>query len=309
MSLLRNIVAVILFATFPLNSSAHNASSDVTTLDATDIKTRNTLSKNEIEIISRDVDETGIASAWQSHTFYIKADVKTITNHRWEYKLPLENGEYEIAATSSDAEFTIPPITNEYKYKHITEGYVCGQITFEGMKGDANVHGTYNLTLDLKPHILETKIISIALSPRNPEYYDILIDVWYEGSCYVHSTIEEEYSPIVNTLFSDEPDYTRLEFTDVDLSGYALVSISVRNAYGSDSTTIKIPSETPSTQISSIADKTNERLLDIMVFSPSGAFLGYAKSFDELKNFSENLLILRLQYDKGDTKTIKYLNK
>lgn len=309
MSLLRNIVAVILFATFPLNSSAHNASSDVTTLDATDIKTRNTLSKNEIEIISRDVDETGIASAWQSHTFYIKADVKTITNHRWEYKLPLENGEYEIAATSSNAEFTIPAITNGDKYKHTTEGHVYGQITFEGIADNRSVQGTYRLTLDLKPHILETKIISIAPSPRNPEYYDILIDVWYEGSCYVHSTIEEEYSPVVNTLFSDAPDYTRLEFTDVDLSGYALASITVRNAYGSDSTTIKIPSETPSTQISSITDKTNERLLDIMVFSPSGAFLGYAKSFDELKNFSENLLILRLQYDKGDTKTIKYLNK
>ena len=309
MSPLRNFVAVILFATFQINGSAQNGAGNGTTLDAADAQAMNTLSENEIEIIGGDVDDAGIASAWQSHTFYIKAEGKAITNHKWEYKLPLENGEYEIATTSSDAEFTIPPITNEYKYKHTTEGYVCGQITFEGMTGDTNVHGTYNLTLDLKPHILETKIISIAPSLRNSEYYDIIIDVWYEGSSYVQSTIEEEYSPIVNTLFSDAPNYTRLEFTDVDLSGYALVNIIVRNDYGSDSTAIKIPGHTPSTQISSITDKTNERLLDIKVFSPSGAFLGNAKSFEELKKFSENLLILRLQYDKGDTKTIKYLNK
>lgn len=283
---------------------------DETTLDLLNTMGWNMFNNKEIKIIGKGIDDTGITSAYQNHTFYIKADGMTITNHKWEYKLPLKNGGYEIVATSSEVEFVIPAITNEDKYEHTIEGDICGQIIFEGMADNTSVRSTYNLTLELKPHILKTNIISISPSPRNADYYDVVIDVYYEGCHYVHSTIEEEYSSIVNTAFSDTPYYTRISFTDVDLWGYAWVSITLRNEYGNDNTVIEIQRpESVTYYTSSDIKDIKQNSCNIKIFSPSGIFLGNIKDTDELKNFAKGLLILKFQDEKGHSKILKYMHK
>lgn len=49
--------------------------------------------------------------------------------------------------------------------------------------------------------------------------------------------------------------------------------------------------------------------MEISVFTPSGILLGKVDGWDKLKDFSKGLLILKICDDKGNPRTIKYMNK
>ena len=264
---------------------------------------------NNIKIAGEGINDTGVASAYQSHTFSIQTDNTETTEHQWEYKLPLATGGYETVATSSDTEFTTPSITDEEKYKHTIDGDIRGLITFTGKSNGGNITSTYCLTSELKPHILSANIISTTKNPKSPDYYDIVVEVHYEGSNYLHSTIEEEHSSIVNTVFSNTPYYTRLTFTDVDLYGSAQVTITARNDYGSDTAVLEIPSITSSIDNVLPDIDTGTDYSSIKVFTPSGLYLGDAENINEIGKFNKGLLVLKMQDKGGRIKAIKYINK
>lgn len=221
----------------------------------------------------------------------------------------MATGGYETVATSSDAEFTTSAITDEEKYKHTIDGDIRGLITFTGKSNGESVTGTYSLTSELKPHILSANIISITKNPKSPDYYDIVVEVHYEGGNYLHSTIEEEHSSIVNTVFSDTPYYSRLTFTDVDLYGNAQVTLTARNDYGSDTAVLEIPSITSSIDNVLPGIDASTDYSSIKIFTPSGIYLGNAENINEIGKFNKGLLILKLQDKSGRTKTVKYINK
>lgn len=261
---------------------------------------------NDIKIVGRGIDDTGITSAYQSHTFYVESEDMPVTNYHWEYKLPLVSGGYETVATSQNAEFVIPAIADgdEDKYEHTTGGDIRGLISFEGTDNGKQVTSTYNLTLGVKPRILRTSIVSIAPNPRNELYYDVTVDVCYEGSHYLHASLEEEFGSFAFALFSETPYYSRLTFTDIDLSGLAWVNFVVRNDYGNDTAVLEIPSMPTSIIVNDICSST-----EISVFTPSGILLGKVDGWDQLKDFSKGLLILKICDDNGNSRTIKYMNK
>ena len=195
------------------------------------------------------------------------------------------------------------------QHKHSIDSDIRGLITFTGKSNGENVASTYCLTSELKPHIISANIISKTKNPKSPDYYDIVVEVHYEGGNYLHSTIEEEHSSIVNTVFSDTPYYTRLTFTGVDLYGNAQVTLTARNDYGCDTAVLKIPSITSS--INNVIPSIDERTgySSIKIFTPSGLYLGDAENINEIGNFSKGLLILKMQDKSGRIKAIKYINK
>lgn len=261
-----------------------------------------------IEIIGEGIDDTGITSAYSPHKFYIKENGLAITNHEWEYQLPLKNGGYETVATSSEQQFTIPAISDGNKYEHTIEGDIRGLISFKGLAGGAAIKGTYNLTLELKPHILSAQITSISPNANNENSYDAVVDVYYEGSHYVHSYVEEEHSEIARTFYSDKPYYTQLKITDIDSGGCAWVNITIRNDYGSDNVVLEI-SNSDIDKWAGINKNDFYRNQIIKVYSSKGYFIGTVKSKDELKQYEKGLLILKLYDNDGVVKTMKYINR
>lgn len=221
----------------------------------------------------------------------------------------MATGGYETVATSSDAEFTTPSITNEEKYKHSIDSDIRGLITFTGKSNGENVASTYCLTSELKPHIISANIISKTKNPKSPDYYDIVVEVHYEGGNYLHSTIEEEHSSIVNTVFSDTPYYTRLTFTGVDLYSSAQVTLTARNDYGSDTAVLEIPSIASSIDNILPGIDASTDYSSIKVFTISGQYLGNAESINQIGKFDKGLLILKMQDKNGRIKAVKYINK
>lgn len=193
-----------------------------------------TVNAQNIEIVGEGLGKTGIASAYQSHRFYLKENGMTISERHWKYELPLKNGGRETVKVSNGIDFTIPAITDENKYAHTIEGDICGTITCEAKSGNTYMTATYNVTLELKPHIISTDILSITPSKDHPYLYDILFNVRYEGSHYLYTTVTEEYNSSFQPFFSDVPYYANLNLTNIDLDGPVWIEVTVRNEYGSD---------------------------------------------------------------------------
>lgn len=265
--------------------------------------TTNLAHSQKTMIGSPGIDKNGITSAYKSHRFHILSDSTKITNHKWTYKLPLTNGEYETICTSSDTLFQIPAISDEDKYVHTSEGYIRGLISFTGLSAGNMVENTYRLTLELKPHILKAKIVSITPCDYDHTYYDVLLDIYYEGAHYLYVTVEEEHSSVVKTFDSDKPYYTQLKLTDIDSWDNALINITVRNKYGNDNLQLLIPSDSLVTSINH-NEKTSD--LTIKVYNSSGVFLGKIASIDDLKKMDHGLFILKWINQKGlVVKTLK----
>ena len=259
-----------------------------------------------IEIIGENIDGTGIASAYQQYRFYIKPNGMNITNYNWEYKLPLKSGGYEAVSTSSNSDFIIPAISNEEKYEHTIEGDIQGIIKFRGTVNGQDVQSSYNITLELKPHILDVKLIEISNDPNNDGYYDAVVDVAYEGSHYLYAYVEEEYSSSAQTYSSDTPYYTRLKITNIDSWGFALINITIRNEYGNDDFILELPAQASiSSGLNSKALKTSNPIY-IKVYDLEGRYLGRVNRYCDVKSFGRGLFVLKVYNGRGMYKIIKY---
>lgn len=96
-----------------------------------------------------------------------------------------------------------------------------------------------------------------------------------------------------------------MTFTDIDLTDGASVEVYAENAYGRDTAVIEIPPKGSA----SITDVESHRIADISVYSAAGALLGKTDGMDGLKSFGKGMLILKIKYDGGEVKTVKYVNR
>lgn len=199
-------------------------------------------SVGNVVIACDDIDATGIASAYKIYTFYLKANRYKISEYDWMYRLPLKNGGYEIVAYSKEKEFTIPSIDNESKYLHTMEGDIAGEIVFEGRTTDGNLlTNTYNLTIELKPHILNVTFLSITPNESNEYFCDVAMNVQYEGCHSVHTTLVEEGFSTIRTGTSTIPYTANFYFKNVNFYDASWVEINVSNEYGTESKIFTIP--------------------------------------------------------------------
>lgn len=264
----------------------------------------------DFRIVGRDIDETGIASAYTNHTFYIQSTGMNITNHSWEYRLPLKSGGYVTIATATSQEFTIPAIINADIYEQTLEGDIRGVITFTGLYDNEEIKDTYNITLELEPCILSAEVVDISQSDNYDDFYNAIVDVYYTGCHYLYAYVEEEYSSYMNTYYSDRPYYTQLRLNDIDGYGYAWINIVVRNNYGSDNVILEIPYQTFATRsIKEINMINNNDYAKIEVWDIDGKYYGSITTIKDLQKFDNDMLILKLYNDSGLLRTVKYIRK
>lgn len=197
-----------------------------------------------IAIESDDIDSTGIASAYVQHTFHLTGDTNGLTSYHWTLELPLMSG--GMSTTHSyGTTFTVPAITNDSNYKCTSDGCIEGKISFNGISGANSVNAEYHLMLELKPRILQPKLVNITPCDYDEDYYDADLYVSYYGSHYLFVTTEEELSTFQASYYSATPYYACIHLTDIDSWGDTWVTITARNAYGSKSISIVIPAVTP----------------------------------------------------------------
>lgn len=222
-------------------SNASNLIVDDATIDVLNgLGWKYSKSDQTLQIKCDDIDDTGVASAYSQHTFYIKTNSGAPSSYCWVASFPLKDGRYETINSNSER-LVIPAVIDEDKYVHTLDGDIRVVISFSGMLFGKAVNCNYSLTLELKPHILSAAISSRTPSRTDNTYNDYTIDVRYEGSGSLDAYVEEEFSSMTKTAFSNVPYFTKVKFYDIDAYGNALFTIRVENKYGYDEYTIEQP--------------------------------------------------------------------
>ena len=258
-----------------------------------------------LKIVCERIEEDGFASAYESYNFSIENNTNhSISEPQWTYTLPLKSGGETIIATSQNDIFTIPIVESKDLYDIDADHCISGRIVFSCIIDGEESVASYNIMLDLKPHIISYSEIIKTVNETNTAY-SIDFTVRYVGSDFLRVGVREEYSPSLIMQTIEEPLVAHVCRSGINTFDCAWVWLHVYNEYGEDEVIITLESDI--TGIQTIhSDFVNASV--IKIYTKEGKYMMQITNWDDLKELNQEIYILQLCNKEGiPFKTIKYL--
>lgn len=258
-----------------------------------------------LKIVCERIEEDGFASAYESYNFSIENNTNhSISEPQWTYTLPLKSGGETIIATSQNDIFTIPIVESKDLYDIDADHCISGKIVFSCFIDGEESVASYNIMLDLKPHIISYSEIIKTVNETNTAY-SIDFTVRYVGSDFLEVGVREEYSPFLEIQTIEEPLVAHVCRSGINTFDCAWVWLHVYNEYGEDEVIITLESDI--TGIQTIhSDFVNASVINI--YTKEGKYMMQITNWDDLKELNQEIYILQLCNKEGiPFKTIKYL--
>lgn len=263
-----------------------------------------------LKIVCERIEEDGFASAYESYSFSIENNTDhSISEPQWTYTLPLKGGGEFIIATSPNDIFTIPIVESKDLYDIDADHCISGRIVFRGIIDGEESVASYNIMLDLKPHIISYSEIIKTVNETNTAY-SIDFTVRYVGSDFLRVGVREEYSPSLIMQTIEEPFVAHVYRSSINAFNYAWVWLHVYNEYGEDEITITLKNLIGDSDITGVqtihSDFVNASV--IKIYTKEGKYMMQITDWDNLKELNQEIYILQLCNKDGiPFKTIKYL--
>ena len=258
-----------------------------------------------LKIVCGRIEEDGFASAYESYNFSIENNTNhSISEPQWTYTLPLKSGGETIIATSQNDIFTIPIVESKDLYDIDADHCISGKIVFSCFIDGEESVASYNIMLDLKPHMISYSEIIKTVNETNTAY-SIDFTVRYVGSDFLEVGVREEYSPFLEIQTIEEPLVAHVCRSGINTFDCAWVWLHVYNEYGEDEVIITLESDI--TGIQTIhSDFVNASVINI--YTKEGKYMMQITNWDDLKELNQEIYILQLCNKEGiPFKTIKYL--
>ena len=258
-----------------------------------------------LKIVCERIEEDGFASAYESYSFSIENNTDhSITEPQWTYTLPLKGGGEFIIATSPNDIFMIPIVESKDLYDIDVDHCISGRIVFRGIIDGEEAIVSYNIMLDLKPHIISYSEIIKTVNETNTAY-SIDFTVRYVGSDFLRVGVREEYSPSLIMQTIEEPFVAHVRRSGINTFDCAWVWLHVYNEYGEDEVVITLESDITGVQTIH-SDFVNASI--IKIYTKEGKYMMQITDWDNLKELNQEIYILQLCNKDGiPFKTIKYL--
>ena len=258
-----------------------------------------------LKIVCERIEEDGFASAYESYSFSIENNTDhSISEPQWTYTLPLKGGGETIIATSQNDIFTIPIVESKDLYDIDADHCISGRIVFRGIIDGEESIVSYNIMLDLKPHIISYSEIIKTVNETNTAY-SIDFTVRYVGSDFLRVGVREEYSPFLEIQTIEEPLVAHVRRSGINTFDCAWVWLHVYNEYGEDEVIITLESDITGVQTIH-SDFVNASV--IKIYTKEGKYMMQITNWDDLKELNQEIYILQLCNKDGiPFKTIKYL--
>ena len=194
-----------------------------------------------IIITSDDVDGTGHASAYHSHSFKVECNGYTLSDPSWELILTLADGSPEtITLTDDNLSCNTCPISNINRYEITSDGNIEGILKFTGYAdGEKISSAPFSILFALRPVIDYATIERIE---DNSPYasYNAYYSVKYHGASKIKVSVEEEYGSKLKTQFIHEP-YIAHGVAEYIAARYcAWIDFTASNDYGKTVYTIEL---------------------------------------------------------------------
>ena len=192
-------------------------------------------------ITGNDIPESGLASAYISHSFRIDGEgIGNITDGKWAFVLPSSNGEETVVKSAEDGlTFDIDSLSNPDDFTISKDGIICGKIRFSGILDGQAVDLQLDVTIDLKPLI--SNVTCETQKIEGYDSYNAFCSAEYKGADYVYVGVEEEYGSCKLTQFLQKPYSGRFVCRDITSPYYAWIDIEAVNKYGRTVYTIELP--------------------------------------------------------------------
>ncbi|MBX9188932.1 hypothetical protein HCG69_12770 [Bacteroides sp. K03] len=258
-----------------------------------------------LKIVCGRIEEDGFASAYESYNFSIENNTNhSISEPQWTYTLSLKSGGETIIATSQNDIFTIPIVESKDLYDIDTDHCISGKIVFSCFIDGEESVASYNIMLDLKPHIISYSEIIKTVNETNTAY-SIDFTVRYVGSDFLEVGVREEYSPFLEIQTIEEPLVAHVRRSGINTFDCAWVWLHVYNEYGEDEVIITLESDITGVQTIH-SDFVNASVINI--YTKEGKYMMQITNWDDLKELNQEIYILQLCNKEGiPFKTIKYL--
>ena len=212
-------------------------------------------------------------------------------------------GEFIIATSPNDI-FTIPIVESKDLYDIDADHCISGRIVFRGIIDGEESVVSYNIMLDLKPHIISYSEIIKTVNETNTAY-SIDFTVRYVGSDFLEVGVREEYSPFLEIQTIEEPLVAYVRRSGINTFDCAWVWLHVYNEYGEDEVIITLESDITGVQTIH-SDFVNASV--IKIYTKEGKYMMQITDWDNLKELNQEIYILQLCNKEGiPFKTIKYL--
>ena len=261
--------------------------------------------QSDLKIVCERIEEDGFASAYESYSFSIENNTNhSISEPQWTYTLPLKGGGETIIATSQNDIFTIPIVESKDLYDIDADHCISGTILFSCIIDGEESVASYNIMLDLKPHIISYSEIIKTVNETNTAY-SIDFTVRYVGSDFLEVGVREEYSPFLEIQTIEEPLVAHVCRSGINTFDCAWVWLHVYNEYGEDEVIITLESDITGVQTIH-SDFVNASV--IKIYTKEGKYMMQITDWDDLKELNQEIYILQLCNKEGiPFKTIKYL--
>lgn len=185
------------------------------------------------QIKSEDVPDSGAASAYENHWFYIDKDIGAIKDPCWELSMPLADGSIrKLMLPDEDLTCCIPPIYNEEEYNININGDIECSLKFYGfIEGKRVKSYPFKICLELKPFI-ESATIEKITSHFPEDFYDAHFKVKYKGADYIMVFLEEEYGSSLPTQIIRGSDIATGVVEYITAPFCAWIHFEAENKYG-----------------------------------------------------------------------------
>lgn len=267
---------------------------------------------DNFQIKGNDIPESGITSAYTSHSFYIEGNnTDDIKNGEWSFWLPssVDGSDILIKTTDGGSVFNIEPIVENESYQVSVNGDIYGKIVFTGIFNGKNIKLQYNITLELKPLISDVSFVK--QKNKGKDSYNVSCKVDYTGANYLFVTLEEEYGSTLRSQFVREPYLAHFSCKNITSPYYAWIDIIAENKYGKELYTIELPPYVEQPMKSDLKRLDSKRIYgdfsEIKVFNTDGHYLKAINDFSAPLSLSPGIYILEFYQNEEKVKTSKLL--
>lgn len=213
-----------------------------------------------ISITSDDVPDTGITSAYTSHSFKVNIPSGAVNLPQWKLVLPLKNGNNDIIEIPDEGfRCIVPAIENEGNYLINSEGDIEASLQFKCNLNDKEISAhPFRMSLELKP-MIDYAILTDSVVGDYNIFYDYKFKVKYRGIDRIRVTVEEQYSPVLQPITIKEPYIAYGELKHINRGYWSWIDFEVLNEYGKSVYTITLP---PNGNYKPVKAKIDEDNLD-----------------------------------------------
>lgn len=257
--------------------------------------------ENSLKIMAKDINATGMASAFQGYSFHAETTSGSITDYSWKYELLNNEMVFDSIKVGNSSEFSIDKVDDLTKYYKNINGDIKGKISLNATVNGTKMSKVFYIYFATKPTFISVKVDAITPIPGT-RFYNLDMTVIYTGADLLYAEQTEEISSVGVNTYVYEPYIAHLHFEGIYMIGVAWVDLTLKNKIGKAYYSIEIPSQMNVLDNStSLKEETmNSSIEYIEVRDIQGRIILQTENYEDVECLTKGIYIILLTYANGE---------